>query len=68
VTTSAIDGRNNLVGFQGDLTFDERAVRFQDEPIQKAGLTSDNWIVAGRGSDPHSASGGVLDRLQAVVR
>jgi hypothetical protein len=47
VTTSAIDGRNNLVGFQGDLTFDERVIRFEDDPVQKAGLTNGNWIVAG---------------------
>jgi hypothetical protein len=47
VTTSAIDGRNRLVGFQGDMTFDERVVRFEEEPVEKAGLTSGNWVVAG---------------------
>src|SRR5439155_20994117 len=47
VTTSAIDGRNRLVGFQGDITFDERVIRFEEEPVEKAGLTSGNWTVAG---------------------
>ena len=47
VTTSTIDARENLVGFQGDFTFDERVVRFETEPVQKAGLTSGNWNVAG---------------------
>ena len=39
VTTTAIDAKNKLVGFQGDFTFDERVVTFQSEPVQKAGLT-----------------------------
>ena len=47
VTTTAIDAKNNLVGFQGDFTFDERAVTFQSEPVQKAGLTGGNWNVSG---------------------
>ena len=47
VTTSAINGRNGLVGFQGDFTFDERVVSFDSEPVQKAGLTGGNWNVAG---------------------
>jgi hypothetical protein len=47
VTTSAIDGRNRLVGFQGDITFDEQVIRFEEEPVEKAGLTSGNWTVAG---------------------
>jgi hypothetical protein len=47
VTTSAIDATSNLVGFQGDFTFDERVVTFQSEPVQKAGLTGGNWNVAG---------------------
>jgi hypothetical protein len=47
VTTSDIDARNKLVGFQGDFTFDERVVTFQSEPVQKAGLTGGNWNVSG---------------------
>ena len=47
VTTSAIDGKNKLVGFQGDFTFDERVVSFQSEPVQKAGITGGNWNVSG---------------------
>ena len=47
VTTSAVDGKNNLVGFQGDFTFDERVVRFEGQPVQKAGLTGGNWNVSG---------------------
>jgi hypothetical protein len=47
VTTSAIDGRNKLVGFQGDFTFDERVVTFQGEPVQNAGITGGNWNVSG---------------------
>ena len=45
--TSAIDAKNNLVGFQGDFTFDERVVTFQSEPVQKAGITGGNWNVSG---------------------
>jgi hypothetical protein len=47
VTTSAIDGKNKLVGFQGDFTFDEREVTFQSPPVQKAGITGGNWNVSG---------------------
>jgi len=47
VTTSAIDAKNNLVGFQGDFTFDERVVTFQSQPVSNAGLTAGNWNVAG---------------------
>ena len=47
VTTSAINAKNNLVGFQGDFTFDERVVHFQSEPVQNAGLTAGNWNVSG---------------------
>ena len=47
VTTSAIDANNRLVGFQGDFTFDERVVTFQNEPVQKAGMTGGNWNVSG---------------------
>ena len=47
VTTSAIDAANNLVGFQGDFTFDERVVTFDNEPVQRAGITGGNWNVSG---------------------
>ena len=46
VTTTTIDPKEKLVAFQGDLTFDERVVRFQNEPAQKAGLTRGNWNVS----------------------
>ena len=47
VTTTDIDAKNKLVGFQGDLTFDERMVTFQEPPVQNAGLTAGNWNVSG---------------------
>ena len=47
VTTSPIDASSNIVGFQGDITFDERLITFASEPVQKAGLTAGNWNVAG---------------------
>jgi len=47
VTASAIDGKNKLVGFQGDFTFDERVVSFESEPVQRAGITGGNWNVSG---------------------
>jgi hypothetical protein len=47
VTTSTIDAKSNLIGFQGDFTFDERVVTFQSPPVQKAGLTNGNWNVSG---------------------
>jgi hypothetical protein len=46
VTTTEIDARARLIGFQGDFTFDERMVRFQDPPAQNAGLTAGNWNVS----------------------
>ena len=46
-TTTTIDAKNNLVGFQGDFIFDERVVTFQSEPVRKAGLTGGNWNVSG---------------------
>lgn len=45
--TSAIDASEHLIGFQGDLTFDERVVAFEDVPVQRAGLTGGNWNVSG---------------------
>ena len=47
VTTSAIDASTNLVGFQGDFTFDERVVTFASQPVSNAGLTAGNWNVSG---------------------
>ena len=47
VRTSPIDATNKLVGFQGDFTFDERVVTFQNQPVQKAGITGGNWNVSG---------------------
>ena len=47
VRTTAIDAKSNLVGFQGDFTFDERVITFRSEPVQKAGLTGGNWNVSG---------------------
>jgi hypothetical protein len=45
VVTSAIDGSDNLVGFQGDFTFDETVATFQITPASGAGLTGGNWNV-----------------------
>jgi hypothetical protein len=42
-----MDGKNKLVGFQGDFTFDERVVSFESEPVQRAGITGGNWNVSG---------------------
>ena len=47
VATSTIDSKDNLVGFQGDFTFDSTIITFENEPVQKAGLTSGNWNVTG---------------------
>ena len=47
VTTTKIDAKHKLVGFQGDLTFDERVLTFQDSPVSNAGLTAGNWNVSG---------------------
>ena len=47
VRTSEIDAKNKLIGFQGDFTFDESVVTFQNPPVQKAGLTAGNWNVSG---------------------
>jgi hypothetical protein len=46
VSVSAIDSRERLVGFQGDFTFDERAVTFEAEPVRSADLTN-GWSVVG---------------------
>ena len=47
VTTSTIKAGDKLVGFQGDFTFDERVVTFQESPVRNAGLTAGNWNVSG---------------------
>ncbi len=47
VTVSQIDPSRNLVGFQGDFTFDERVLQFETMPVRKAGLTAGNWNVSG---------------------
>ena len=57
VTTTAIDAKNKLVGFQGDFTFDERVVTFQSEPVRKAGLTAGNWNVLGNVLPAQAAAG-----------
>ena len=47
VTTTLVDANDKVVGFQGDFTFDSTVIAFEDEPVQKAGLTAGNWTVAG---------------------
>jgi hypothetical protein len=42
---SPIDPESRIVGFQGDLLFDERILTFENEPVQKADLT-DAWNVS----------------------
>jgi hypothetical protein len=47
VSTTEIDAKSKLIGFQGDLTFDERVVTFQSQPVSNAGLTVGDWNVSG---------------------
>ena len=47
VVTSPINPTDNLIGFQGDVTFDSTVITFESDPVQKAGLTSGNWNVSG---------------------
>ena len=47
VTTTFIEAEDNLVGFQGDFTFDERIITFLDPPVEEAGLTGGDWNVSG---------------------
>ena len=73
VRTTEIDAKNKLVGFQGDLTFDERVVTFQSQPVQAAGLTGgqlerDGERSAWRWPDQDAAGLGLLERLHAAVR
>jgi len=42
-----INGADDLVGFQGDFTFDSSIVTFQNPPVSAAGLTGTNWNVSG---------------------
>src|SRR5436190_2086870 len=44
---STTTGGANLVGFQGDFSFDQTVVTFATPQVQRAGLTSDpNWNVS----------------------
>jgi hypothetical protein len=45
-TATMVDPTDGLVGFQGDFTFDERVVSFENNPIEGAGLTAVNWNVS----------------------
>lgn len=47
VSTTTIDAALNLVGFQGDFSFDETVITFATPPVQNAGLTAGNWNVSG---------------------
>ena len=73
VTTSAIDAKNKLVGFQGDFTFDERVVTFQSPPVQKAGIppaaigTCRGTFCLGAGPDQEAAHIGLLERFYAAL-
>jgi hypothetical protein len=46
VVASAIDASENLVGFQGDFTFDSAIISFTTPQVQGAGLTASNWNVS----------------------
>jgi len=47
VTTTALNSGDNLVGFQGDFTFDSSVVTFQNPVVSGTGLTGTNWNVSG---------------------
>src|SRR5437773_2017974 len=47
VAATNIDASFNLVGFQGDFTFDETVATFSAPPVQNSGLTAGNWNVTG---------------------
>ena len=47
VVTSTINPADNLIGFQGDFTFDSTVVTFQSPPVSSAGLTATGWTVSG---------------------
>ena len=63
VTSSEIEAKHRLVGFQGDFTFDERVIGFQNEPVHKAGITSGNWNVSGNVLPGDGPSGRCAYRL-----
>jgi hypothetical protein len=46
VVTSTINVSDNLVGFQGDFTFNSSILTFQNPPVSGAGLTGTNWNVS----------------------
>jgi len=46
VVTSAINGADVLVGFQGDFTYDSTVVSFQSTAVSSGGLTATNWNVS----------------------
>ena len=55
VSTTDIQTSFDLVGFQGDFTFNETIVSFASPPVQNSGLTGGNWNVSGNvlpGSGP----------------
>src|SRR5436190_9537726 len=55
VKISGVNPNADLIGFKGDITFDDRMATFAEEPIARAGLTNGNWIVKGNvlpGSGP----------------
>jgi hypothetical protein len=64
VVTTAINGSDNLIGFQGDFVFDSTVVTFQSPPVSAAGLTggSPSWTVAGN----ILAGGGPTSRILRV--
>ena len=47
VLTSEINPADNLIGFQGDLLFDETVVTFQSLAVSAAGVTGPNWNLLG---------------------
>ena len=55
VTTANIDPGLGYIGFQGDFTFDETVCTFSSPFVDGAGLTANDWTVAGNilpGSGP----------------
>ena len=56
VVTSAINPADNLVGFQGDFTYNSSVVTFQNPPVSSAGLTANNWNVSGNAIQPGAGS------------
>ena len=47
ITTTNIDPSLNLIGFQGDFTFDSTVCSFMAPVVQAAGLTGTGWTVSG---------------------